>query len=133
MRLIKEIYHKFSYNQKAAWDKIAYSYLKKCRSILDVGCGEGRFLTLNPDKITGIDWNSLSAKKCALNGYNVVIGDIRNLPFKDKVFDGVHCSHVIEHFPPNEAHQILSEIDRVLHEGGGIRNSIPSFMEWFLL
>jgi len=115
MKKLREILRtKLRYDQKAAWDRIAYSYLKTRNSILDVGCGEGRFISQDPQGILGIDWNPESVEHCKRRGYKVIQGDIRALPFKDASISGIHCSHVIEHFPPSDVHKILTELDRVL-------------------
>ncbi|MHA1344361.1 MAG: class I SAM-dependent methyltransferase [Promethearchaeota archaeon] len=116
--LLRILWHKIRFNQKEEWDKIAYKFLNECKQILDVGCGEGRFISLNPSKIIGIDWNEDSVNKNKELGYNIIKGDIRNLPFKDKSISGIHCSHVIEHFLPLDVHKILTEFNRVLIRKG---------------
>jgi len=40
------------------------------------------------------------------------------LPYPDNSFDSVHCSHIIEHLFPKDAHKLLTEIDRVLRVNG---------------
>ena len=106
------------YDQKKAWDKIAFSFMNQCEKIIDVGCGQGRFIAQDKNRITGIDWNETSLNKCKSLGYNVIKGDLRQLPFDDGSVDGIHCSHVIEHFQPEDVHKILSEFDRVLTPKG---------------
>jgi acetyltransferase-like isoleucine patch superfamily enzyme len=39
------------------------------------------------------------------------------LPFKDKAFDYVICSHVIEHIPVSELSLFISELQRIAHRG----------------
>ena len=112
--LLKIIWRKIRFNQKKEWDKIAYSFLSECNQIIDIGCGIGRFISQNPSKIIGIDWNNESLKKCKELGYNVIKEDIKHLPFKNRSISGIHCSHVIEHFLPMDVHKILSEFNRVL-------------------
>ena len=109
---------RLKFHQKEEWDKIAYSYLKDCNFILDLGCGEGRFLRLCPERMVGIDWNMKSLKECVRKGYNVCRGDVRCLPFKNESVNGIHCSHILEHFLPLDVHKILSEMDRILRPGG---------------
>jgi len=109
---------KIRFDQKKKWDEIAWSFLKDCSLTIDAGCGEGRFISQNPSKIVGVDWNDNSLKKCKERGYNIVKADIRNLPFQDESISGIHCSHVIEHFLPQDVHKILSEFCRVLAPRG---------------
>lgn len=42
--LLIRIEQKMFYDQKRKWDRIAFSFLNSCRLIVDVGCGEGRFM-----------------------------------------------------------------------------------------
>jgi ubiquinone/menaquinone biosynthesis C-methylase UbiE len=106
------------FDQKKAWDKIAFSFLSHCKNIIDVGCGEGRFIAQDKNLITGVDWSEVSLNKCKSLGYNVIKGDARQLPFENSSVDGIHCSHLIEHFQPEDVHKMLSEFDRVLATNG---------------
>jgi len=117
MELIN-LYRKFAFDQKKQYDKIALGYMSECNKILDVGCGEGRFISNNPKKIKGIDGNENSVKECKEKGYDVTKTNVTEIPFRDDSFDGVHCSHVIEHLNPKEAYKLLSELARVLRKGG---------------
>lgn len=47
-----------------------------------------------------------------------VRGDARALPFRDKSFEQVHCSHLIEHVTYDEALTVLQEARRVLRTNG---------------
>lgn len=106
------------YDQKYNEDIFVLDYMKDCKHILDVGCGEGRFISHNPKKIMGIDQNQQSLKICKDKGFNVIYGKVTKLPFKDSSFDAVHCSHVIEHLLPEGAYKLLREMNRVLKKGG---------------
>jgi ubiquinone/menaquinone biosynthesis C-methylase UbiE len=117
MNKIKEYLRK-NFNQKIVWDRIAFNYLKDKNLILDVGCGEGRFISQNPEKIIGLDWNEKSLKKCIEKGFKVVKSDVCYIPFDDESISGIHCSHVIEHLFPKDAHKMLSEFNRVLKNNG---------------
>ncbi len=91
-------------------DSLAFKYLKSCPKILDVGAGTGRFLKLNPTKITGLDPNPLTK--------NIIKGSATKLPFKASSFNGLHCAHVIEHLNPKEVYTALKEFSRVLKPNG---------------
>ena len=54
------------------------------------------------------------------------------MPFKEGTFDGVLCSHVIEHFDCQDAVKILEDCRRVLKIGGILVVSVPD-AEYFRL
>ena len=60
--ILKKLWERVKYDQKKEWDKIAYSYLRDLTPILDAGCGEGRFISQDPEAIIGLDWNAESIK-----------------------------------------------------------------------
>jgi len=130
-RILTKLWARVKFDQKTEWDKIAYSYLEGLNPVLDAGCGEGRFLSQDPQTIMGIDWNVESVEKCKSQGYNVMQGDVTALPFKDGTISGIHCSHVIEHFLPSDVHKILSEFDRVLKDGGTLIIRSPLLWKGF--
>jgi SAM-dependent methyltransferase len=47
-----------------------------------------------------------------------VLGDVCNLPIQDAAMDGVWCSHVLYHVPPNEQRTAFLELWRVVAPGG---------------
>lgn len=59
-------------------------------------------------------WTTLDAMAWPIN----VRADALALPFKDQAFEQVHCSHLIEHVPFEEAPTLLKEIRRVLRTNG---------------
>jgi ubiquinone/menaquinone biosynthesis C-methylase UbiE len=96
------------------------------KSILDVGSGAGQLAGhllefADPDaRITCVDlsqpmlcraWRRLGSDRPAY-----VAADLSNLPFAERVFDGVTCGYVLEHLPDPAAG--LSELARVLRPGG---------------
>jgi len=91
----------------------------KSISLLDVGCGEGYWLSFLQNKtdfvLYGTDVSSikiLSAKKIVSDkNIRLSVSDITNLPFSDKEFDITTCLQVLEHIP--EWKRGLSEILRV--------------------
>lgn len=117
-------------DRKSNWNKqFFYKYsFEKLRSkskILDIGCGVGSFLKLNREIAIGIDGNWENLKKGSKFSENIVQGNIIELPFSDESFDGINCSHVIEHFMPDNAYKLLSEMNRVLKVGGMLVISTP--------
>lgn len=57
---------------------------------------------------------------------SILAHDLRQgIPFPDGSFDGVYHSHVLEHFPKNQAPAFLQECYRVLKPGGILRVAVP--------
>ena len=102
----------------AYWDRLAFRYLKPCQTILDIGCGQGRFVNLSPKRIIGLDSNPDSLKLCRQKDFKVKLGSVTKIPFKANSFSGINCSHVLEHLQPHQTYQALKEMTRVLKPGG---------------
>ena len=111
------------------WRKIAIGFLRPLHPqfILDVATGTGDFaiqaLSLNPQKITGIDISegmlSIGRKKIQKlklsHRIELLKGDSENLQFADDTFDAVTVGFGVRNFEDLE--KGLSEIRRVLKPG----------------
>ncbi len=93
--------------------------------ILEVGCGNGYYLSLLNRlgirlRLTGIDIDNMALKDAvkfiANKQVKLVSGDAAKLPFETAVFDGLVMSEVIEHVKDERA--VLKEANRVLKTGG---------------
>ena len=104
-------------NQKEKWDRLAYSYFNNCNQILDVGCGVGKFISLDPERIIGIDSNTTSIIFCKHKKYNVIQANIKTWT-PSKSFNGIHCSHFLEHFNPSDVYTVIDRIDGLLSTYG---------------
>lgn len=102
------------------------SYFKNCKKILDVGCSTGSFLEIDPKRIFGVDIDPDAIKIAKRRGLQVKLADGESLPFNDATFDGVFCSHVLEHV--NNPLGLLKEIKRVLKKGGRIFIITPDYI-----
>jgi ubiquinone/menaquinone biosynthesis C-methylase UbiE len=96
--------------------------------ILEIGCGAGNVIEkASRGRLFGIDLSSSilrKAKKQLNQNVNLFQGDAQNLPCKNKVFQRVICSEVLEHLlEPSVA---LSEMKRVLATRGVAIISIPN-------
>jgi ubiquinone/menaquinone biosynthesis C-methylase UbiE len=80
--------------------------LSGCETFLDIGCGTGEYLSFAQQRVIGVrglDVSKCYLHRCKLSKANdLILGDCRNLPFKDGAFDSVLCSEVIEHIQPFE-------------------------------
>jgi len=81
---------------------------------LDIGSG---WVPITPDSVTVDIEPEKSPDFC--------IDVLKGLPFEDGSFDSVTCLEMLEHFKGLDQLAILSEICRVLHEGGELVVSIP--------
>lgn len=103
------------------------------RRILDLGTGYGAFIidaSRRGAKVWGIEKSAEfiripkdMASKAGVE-VNVQQGVAENLPFKDKSFDFVNVCEVIEHV--DDTGKALSEIYRVLDDGGMVYISVPN-------
>ena len=122
--------------RKKNWNKsyfYRYSYekLQEKQNVLDLGCGVGNFLKLGNGNIVGIDSNHESLKESKKYSNKLVNGSILQLPFSNDSFDGINCSHVIEHLFPDDAYRLLQEMNRILKVGGTLVISTPVLWKGF--
>lgn len=94
-------------------------------SVLEIGCGNGYYLSLLNRlnvklKLIGIDKDILALKDAARfigdKKVKLILGDAAKLPFKTATFDRVVMSEVIEHVENEE--KVLHEAKRVLKKEG---------------
>jgi ubiquinone/menaquinone biosynthesis C-methylase UbiE len=108
----------YGYDEKYREDNKDLIACGSAKTILDVACGVGTFVELSPHRIVGVDRSPESINVCLKKGLDVFNGEATDLPFIDNTFDAVHCSNVIEHLTPEDAHKMLVEINRVLKVNG---------------
>ena len=99
--------------------KFAEAHLSYCRHILDIACGTGTFIERFPYKSKGVDINPENVEYCRRKGLSAEVSDALDLDLCETgEFDGVHCSHLIQVFTPDQMVTCLKEISRVLKPGG---------------
>jgi SAM-dependent methyltransferase len=89
-------------------------------AVVDLGCGSGRTLVWNADVgayQVGIDVSPYFARE-ACAGADLVLGDLRRLPFGDGVFTKASALDVFEHLSRDALAEVLRESARVLAPGG---------------
>jgi SAM-dependent methyltransferase len=87
---------------------------------VDLGCGSGRTLVWNADLgayQVGIDVSPYFARE-ACERADLVLGDLRRLPFADGAFTKAAALDVFEHLSRDALHDVLREAARVLAPGG---------------
>lgn len=96
-----------------------YANLSLPQPILDVGCGDGHFVTVAFDqKIeVGIDpWAAPLREAAQRKGYrSLCLGDGAKMPFPDGYFGSAISNSVLEHIP--QVQEVLQETGRVLKPG----------------
>lgn len=110
-------------------------------SILDLGCGSGKFLKLCRERgldVHGLDPSSERIERLKDEGYQVVQGYAEALPYGDDTFGFVNMSEVTEHV--RDPYKSLEELYRVLKPGSTAYVSIHNrfgiydhhYHMWFL-
>ena len=88
--------------------------------IVDLGCGSGRALLWNRDwgaQAVGIDISPFFSAE-ARRDVDLLLGDLRRLPFADGTFTKAYSLDVLEHLSPDALRGMLKEAARVLAPGG---------------
>jgi SAM-dependent methyltransferase len=88
--------------------------------VIDLGCGSGRTLVWNRDlgaATVGVDISPFFAED-ARSGVDLLLGDLRRLPFADATFTKAWSLDVLEHLSPDALKGMLGEAARVLQPGG---------------
>lgn len=88
--------------------------------VLDIGCGNGKYLASRPDcSVIGLERSQGLVDIVAGKGLMVLRGDALAVPIRSNSLDAVLCVAVIHHFPTEEMRlQAVREIIRVLKPGG---------------
>jgi ubiquinone/menaquinone biosynthesis C-methylase UbiE len=124
----EELHRNVKKNRKDFFEFIMH--LKKDASVLDAGCGNGKFiraaLSLRPDlKFKAIDISEVGGLLPA--GVDFVRGSVENLPsyYADDTFDAVMCFHVIEHLL--EPIDLMQSLSRVMKKGAVLYMETPNW------
>lgn len=102
------------------------------RPVLDIACGDGFMLSMmrqfrGDQDLVGLDMSdgelAAARQNPDLQKIKFVAGNARSMPFEDAVFGSVTCHMAFMLMP--DAHEILSEVRRVLRPGGVFSAIIP--------
>lgn len=90
--------------------------------VLDLGCGSGRFGVWSLESgahVIGIDTGTFFAAE-ARSGLDLVVGELRRLPFADGSITKAYTIDVLEHLSQEGLVTTLLEVSRVLAPGGSL-------------
>jgi 2-polyprenyl-3-methyl-5-hydroxy-6-metoxy-1,4-benzoquinol methylase len=99
--------------------------------ILDIGCGNGAFLSFMKEigwKTFGTEISRKAVEVALKNGHEVFEGNISDANYSDNFFDTVTLNNVFEHIP--EPAEFIREIYRVLKPGGELIIGVPNFSSY---
>lgn len=104
--------------------------LRQQLRLLDVGCGNGRFLneikTLTGCEVYGVDISANAAKAAREDyGIDIFTGPITESPFSDNFFDVITAWSCLEHV--GNPSQVLLKISKILKNDGLCVISTPNF------
>lgn len=95
--------------------------------LLDVGCGNGRYLSTMRTlgwQVQGVEFSAEGVRVCRMENLPVHHGDLVSAEFPDDAFDLIMVGHVIEHIP--SPHAFMSELARVLRPRGKVVIETPN-------
>jgi SAM-dependent methyltransferase len=96
-------------------------------SMLDVGCGNGRYLSTMRAlgwQVQGVEFSEDGVRVCRLADLPVHHGDLASAGFPDASFDLITVRHVIEHIA--EPQPFMAELARILKPGGRLLIETPN-------
>ncbi len=106
-------------------------YFEGCRAVLDLGCGRGEFLEVMRDAgipARGIERSGEFVALCRSKELEVEAADLLEyLPsLPDESLDGIFCSHVVEHLPPERLLEVVRVAAKKLKAGGVLAIETPN-------
>lgn len=112
----------FSSTRYAKWPRVAafLESLPPGSVILDAGCGNGKYLGLNPNCFfIGCDISDPLIRICSEKGQEVLVADAVNLPYRDGFGDAAISIAVLHHLSTEERRKsAVEELVRVVKPGG---------------
>jgi len=106
-------------------------YFQGCKNVLDIGCGRGEFLKMMKGAgvpARGVELSVESVAVCRSEGLDAEVADVypylAGLP--EGSLDGIFCSQVVEHLPPDRLPELIRLCASRLAPGGVIAIETPN-------
>jgi len=95
------------------------------KSILDMGCGTGRFLDFAEN---GVDFSEgmLGEAQAKFPNHKLTVSDISKMPFEEKSFEAIYSLHVFMHLDLGTIEKTIQEAHRILKPNGVLIFDFPS-------
>ena len=123
--LIDYIYSASKFLRTRSKRRLVEKHHNTFNSVLDIGCGDGAFLSLFEDKrVAGVEPSNRARELCVKKGLEVApsISDI------NKKFDIITLWHVLEHLPNLKGD--LAAIKHLLSDKGRLFVAVPNCESW---
>lgn len=121
-KVYNEIGGHFSETRHSPWPNVEnfIKTLDEGSILLDVGCGNGKYLSVNENLIKfGCDRSDSLLSVCQSRNFNIFQCDCLQIPFRDESVDACISIAVIHHLAtPERRAKAISEVMRVLVDGG---------------
>ncbi|XP_066537011.1 alkylated DNA repair protein alkB homolog 8 isoform X2 [Hoplias malabaricus] len=121
-RVYEEISAHFSSTRHAPWPRVRdfLLTLSPGDTLADIGCGNGKYLGINPQiRTVGCDRSESLVRICAERGFEAFVSDALNVPLRSGGFDACVSIAVIHHFSTQKRRlAAVEELVRLLKVGG---------------
>ncbi|KAM6987734.1 tRNA (carboxymethyluridine(34)-5-O)-methyltransferase alkbh8 isoform 2-T2 [Tautogolabrus adspersus] len=121
-RVYDAIASHFSSTRHSPWPRVCHflTSLPAGSVLADVGCGNGKYLGVNPDVIAvGCDRSSALVQICAERGFQAFVSDALSVPLQTASCDACISIAVIHHFSTQDRRlAAVRELVRLLKPGG---------------
>ena len=102
-----------------------------CRNVLDLGCGRGELLAVLQQagiRATGIELNDELIEICRQKSFEAEKADLFQYlaSLGDNTLDGIVCSQVVEHLPPERLPELARLAQAKLSHGGLLAIETPN-------
>ncbi|KAM6946007.1 tRNA (carboxymethyluridine(34)-5-O)-methyltransferase alkbh8 [Aplochiton taeniatus] len=112
----------FSSTRHSPWPRVGHflSALRPGSVLADVGCGNGKYLGVNPEVVAvGCDRSSPLVQICLDRGHQAFVSDALSVPLRSAMCDACISIAVIHHFSTQERREAaVTELVRLLRPGG---------------